>query len=91
MAAHSAAGIGRSAVADPAFQVRPVHQPEHENDAVFEQYVAQDSVVANSQSMERVRRSVDGLDGTATNPARSRGLVGELVESLADARPKLGR
>lgn len=80
-----------SAVSEPAFQIGPMHDAEHENDPVFVDNVVHHAMIANAESVKRVRKTLDGLDRLTADAAGLRGLVSELVECVFDPCSVVGR
>jgi hypothetical protein len=68
-----------------------VGDPEDEDDLVLIDDVVHDAMIADSQSVEGVARSLDGLDGLATESPGRGDIECELDQCVADPRSRLGR
>ena len=76
---------------EPAFEVAPVDDAEHEEHSVFADDVVRDAVVAYAEAVEGVRLSPDCLHPLAPDACWSSRGGGELFEGGADALAGLGR
>ena len=63
---------------------------EHEDDPIFLDDVVHHAIVANAESVKRVRKALDCLDCFTPDTARSRGFGGKLFECVADPRSHIG-
>ncbi len=72
------------AVADPPFQIRTMHDAEHEDHLVLDDDVVHHAVVANAEPVKRVNDALDCLDRLAPYPTRLRSAIGEPLERFGD-------
>jgi hypothetical protein len=62
---------------------------EHKNHLVFADDVVHHPVIADAESVERVRESSDGLDCLTADQTGSRSILSKLLEWVGDPRSNL--
>jgi hypothetical protein len=73
--------------AEPALQIRAIHDSEHQDHAVAVDDVIHHTVVADAQTLERIVWPADGLDRLAWYSSGTTDVVRELREGVPRTVP----